>query len=106
MQRQQLREAADRQAAKRSAGPQARAPAGAARAKRAAPGEAGGAALNEIEEWSIAMWNTRPVWPTNQNVSADWPRLAEAGRGWPRLAEAGGPPELDLALVGRTKAGG
>tara|TARA_B100000795_G_scaffold182829_1_gene138584 strand:- start:121 stop:420 length:300 start_codon:yes stop_codon:yes gene_type:complete len=99
MQRQQLREAADRQAAKRSAGPQARAPAGAARAaraKRAAPGEAGGAALNEIEEWSIAMWIARLVWPANRNVSADWPRLAEAG----------GRPELDLALAGRIKAGG
>eukprot|EP00964_Phaeocystis_antarctica_P126614 scaffold90287_cov45-Phaeocystis_antarctica.AAC.1 len=31
-------------------------------------------------------------------------QLAKAGRGW--SAEAGGRPELDLALMGRSKAGG
>ena len=37
----------------------------------------------------------------SQSISA---QLAEAGRGW--SAEAGGRPELDLALAGRSKAGG
>ena len=33
------------------------------------------------------MWNTRPVWPPGQNLSANGTRLAEAG-GWPRRGAA------------------
>ena len=33
------------------------------------------------------MWNTRPVWPPSQNLSANRTRLAGAG-GWPRRGAA------------------
>ena len=60
MQRQQLREAASQQAAKRTAGQQARAPgtvpgqSSHSSQSSQAPGDAGAAALERIEEWSIA----------------------------------------------------